>query len=111
MGEYVLSSSPRIVGKVPATRQRRSFQCPEEDKQGSALTDHGISTIASSGKNGSSSQTILSCTYGRGAEACDYDEVRLSNQGIQNYADRNQDGVFSLGPSTCPDGTPPNPPE
>ncbi|KAJ7746713.1 hypothetical protein B0H14DRAFT_2985231 [Mycena olivaceomarginata] len=93
MGEYVLSSSPRIVGKVPATRQRRSFQCPEEDKQGSALTDHGISTIASSGKNGSSSQTILSCTYGRGAEACDYDE----------------DGVFSLGPSTCPDGTPPNP--
>ncbi|KAJ6559684.1 hypothetical protein B0H19DRAFT_1289127 [Mycena capillaripes] len=77
----------RIVGKAPdSTRQRRAFQCPEEDKRGSPKTGQSSSATANSGPNGSSSQTTLTCIYDGGAGDCEYDE-------------------------TCPDGTPESTPE
>ncbi|KAJ7724354.1 hypothetical protein B0H16DRAFT_323925 [Mycena metata] len=76
----------------PPTRQRRDFECPEEDKDGASLSSHGSVSNTNIGPNGSSSgETILTCDYRDGAGECSYF----------------QDGTFSSGSSACPDGSAP----
>ncbi|KAJ7232634.1 hypothetical protein B0H12DRAFT_1145001, partial [Mycena haematopus] len=81
MHRYPPSPPPSSVRMVDG--QRRDFQCPEEDTQGSPLTVQVIS-IADNG-----SGTTVTCTYDQGAGDCTYLE-----------------GSFLSGSAACPDSSP-----
>ncbi|KAJ7238310.1 hypothetical protein B0H12DRAFT_97384 [Mycena haematopus] len=75
-----------LVADVPQpTRQRRDFQCPAEDKEGSSLTGQNVNAD----NDGTTSTVTLDCIYQGGAGGCSY----------------SGDGSFESGSSACPDGT------
>ncbi|KAJ6453716.1 hypothetical protein C8R45DRAFT_630432 [Mycena sanguinolenta] len=86
-GVFVSPEPGSLIGR---TRQRRDFQCPNEDKDGSPSTGQSVDANA----NGSSNSVTLTCSYADGAGDCVYDG----------------DGTFEKGSSACPDGTEATPP-